>query len=263
MSAIQHITIPNSTLRRFLDENNEIYYLDLDSKEIKKIPVDTSGETPRVMYNTTKKEVFSEEADEYIRIEAENKMGEAYQAIKKHIEGKSNDFKKITKFEEINQKYKDDVIKAIAIQTARQQDFVEKIGLKVPNDKKLFDKAVNVYSRMLENLFFNIAIIHRDNTDSTFVLPPSHCIFYGDSIEDLIIFIPLSPYDALTLMTKENYERCIVNDIHNCVNLKDSQSVNNVNYSAFITAQSRKNKHLIGYKKQLEYIRDNVMPKYK
>lgn len=259
MRAIQHITIPNSTLRRFLDNNNEIFYLDLDTKEIKSIDVDLTGETPRVMYNTTKEEVFSEEADEYIKREVEDKLGEAFVAIENHIKGKSSDFRKHTKFEEINQKYREIVIKAIAVQNIRRPEIFEQIGLKPPININVFEKGVNVYRRMLRELNFDISIIHKDSTDATFVLPPSHCIFYGDSVENLIIFIPISPYDGLALMTKNYYEECIEDDIHKCLNLRNALTVNNINHSAFISAQNCKNKHLIGYKQQLEYIKEKEL----
>lgn len=268
MSSIQHVTIPNSTLRRFLNEQNEIYFLDLDTREIKLIDVDTYGETPRVMYNTTREDVFSRKADEYIRLEAENKLGEAYKDIDNLVNCDKGKFKMPTnkegideeRFEKINQRYKEITIKTVAIQIARTPYFRKLIGIEDTTMKKdVFEKIVDKYKNMLKSLQFNIAVIHKNNTDSTFVLTPSHCIMYGDSIENIIIFVVLSPYYALTLMSDNNYRRCIIDDIHNCINLKYDISINSVNYSAFLEAQHHTSKHLIGYKNQLEFIRNKEL----
>lgn len=152
MGAINHITIPNSTLRRFLDTENKIYQLDLSTKEIIEIPVDRYGETPRIMYNTTNKQIFLKEADEYIEREVEGKLGEANHSIDNYINGGRSDFRKpVKKLEEIESKYKDVTIKAIAVQTARNHDFAKKLGLEMISDKKTFEKVVEIYSRKLRH----------------------------------------------------------------------------------------------------------------
>lgn len=257
MGALQHITIPNSTLRRFLNDNNEIFYLDVNTKEIKKIPVDLNGQTPRVMYNVSKKEVFSDDADEYIKTNVENKLGEAFVAIDNLVNGGKSDFRKsIDKFENICKEYKDLAIKAVAIQAARNPNFAKKLGFNESCNLNAFQVTVNKYFEKLEHLIFNIAIIHKKNTTSTFVLPDSHCIFYGDNLKmNCTIFIPLSPYYALTLMDEKSYEKCIIDDVHNCVNLKDDLSINCINNSAFLYAKNSEPHYLIAYKKQLEFIK--------
>lgn len=262
MGALQHITIPNSTLRRFLNDNNEIFYLDIDTKEIKKIEVNTDTETPRIMYNTTKQEFFSKSADDYIKEQVETKLGEAFEAINNLVNGvgKSDFRKKIEKFEYICKKYKDIAIKAVAIQTARNPQFTNQFGIERTRDLKIFQTAVKVYKKHLNHLYFNIAIIDKKQTNSTFVLSPSHCTFYGDNLQNnCTIFIPLSPYYALTLMTESNFEKCIINDEHNCVNLIDDVSIDCINHSAFEYASVQKVKHLIGYKEQLEYIKNKEL----
>ncbi len=269
MSSIQHVTIPNATLRRFLNEQNEIYFLDLATRNIQLMDVDAHGETPRVMYNTTKEEVFSKKADKYIRLEAENKLGEAYKDIDNLVNGDKGKFKMPTnkegiidkeRFEKINQRYKDITITTVAIQIARTPYFRKLIGIEdTTMGQDVFEKTVDKYKEMLKSLQFNIAVIHKNNTDSTFVLTPSHCIMYGDSIKNIIIFVVLSPYYALTLMSNNNYNKCIIDDIHNCINLKDDKSINSVNHSAFIEAKHHTNKHLIGYKNQLEFIRNKEL----
>ena len=60
-------------------------------------------------------------------------------------------------------------------------------------------------------------------------------------------------------MSNNNYSRCIINDIHNCFNLKDDTSINCINHSAFIEAKHHINKHLIGYKNQLEFIKNKEL----
>lgn len=252
MSAIQHVTIPNSTLRRFLNTKNEVFYLDIPTKEIKPITVDTSGETPRIMYNT-KKEEFSNEADTYIK-EIEEKLGTAYKNIENLILGTSSDFRKKTKFEEIKEKYKEIAIKAVAVQTMRNPDFRKLLNLDKTTDAIGFKKIIKIYQRELQRLNFNIAIIHKKDTNLRFVLPPSHCIFYGESLNSLMIFIILSPCSALVLQTDDYADQCIKNDVHNCVNIKNDTTVNCINHSALIGIQHYTNQHLIGDKNQLQYI---------
>lgn len=269
MAALQHMTIPNSTLRRFLNDKKELFLLDIDTQKIEPINVDLTVETPRVMYNTTKDKVFSEEADEYIKKEVEKPLGDVYVQIMHLIDGTKNIFKKNNLPEgeaiynhlmDIEKEYGEVTIKAIAIQTARHIEFIQKLGIEYRNvDKKIFTKAVDKYRRLFEKLHFNIAIIRQDCSNSTFVLPPSHCIFYGDSIENLIIFVPLSPNHALALMSQNYYDNSFKNDDHHCIILDNDNSVNVVNHSAFVSATNYEKKHLIGLKTQLEYIKNKEL----
>lgn len=252
MGAIQHVTIPNSTLRRFLNRQNEVFFLDLPTKEIKPIVVDISGETPRIMYDT-KKDEFSDEADTYIK-DIEGKLGSAYKNIENHLIATSSDFRKNTKFKEIKEKYKEIAIKAVAIQTMRNPDFRKLLNLNKTNDVIGFEKIIQIYQRHLEKFHFNIAIIHKNNTNLRFVLPPSHCIFYGESMNSLMIFVILSPHSALVLQTDDYADKCIINNVHNCVNIKDDTTVNCINHSALIGIQHYTNQHLIGSQGQLQYI---------
>lgn len=261
MGALQHITIPNSTLRRFLDVNQELFLLDVCTKKIEKIDVDLNLETPRIKYNISRDKIFSDDADEYIKKEVENKLGETFIAINKLVNNQRSDFNKnIDDFENIYKKYKDIALKTVAIQTARIPSFARRLGFEVSCDLNGFQLTVNKYIEKLNHLKFNISIIHRHETNSTFVLPDSHCIFYGDNLQNnCTIFIPLSPYYALTLMTENNYQKCIINDEHNCVNLKDDISINCINHSAFIYAQNSVPHYLIGYNSQLEYIKNKEL----
>ena len=254
-----HITLPKSSLLRF-SKSGKFYYLDVKNNIVKQAFART--------YNKVD-DYYPNEIEKFLSDEIETVMGRLYKKLDSFVSNKDY----FIYYPEI----KEDIIRIVAIQRLRIKDTQRLIKSKslytqffyLPDeyysplhrvDTELLQQSITLYNDLLVDYEVNFCIVDSNFCSSTFLLPTSHCLCFGN-----IIFIILSPKYAFVLHPKELKHDLLKNQyICNNIFISPYFVIDNVLvfkqlHEKYIEAEkSYDNGILIGQKHQLQEIQKRL-----
>jgi len=257
---MNHVTIPNSILLRFKNQDGSVTFYDFKSKTIENLEIDRESlENDRVKYNVLK-DWFTKDTEDYFH-NYESLLGELYKKIYNFKNAVDNG-----KWMQLTIK-RDLVIKVIAYQLIRQQETLEElyknsmasnlVTIDFYKDKlystELLDSFVINVKRILQDFYITITLIDTSKCTNSFCLTDNLVQSVGNKI-----YIVLSPFVAITLDKAESSKfKKGKNEYLKYKSIDSDDYINNImeNTINYIIKDS-KNKTLIGLKDQLLQIKN-------